>query len=73
MNNKTTEQAAIELGLSRPSLIAFISRRPHLRPATQLHKAGLYLWTDEEIEAVREAKASIRDRQPTKVGRPTKQ
>ena len=73
MNNKTTEQAAIELGVSRPALIAFISRHPHLRPSTQLHKAALFLWTDEEIEAVREAKANIRDRQPKKVGRPTKQ
>jgi DNA-binding HxlR family transcriptional regulator len=66
MAQKTTEQAAEELGMSRPVLITYISRHPELRPVNQLHKAGLLMWTDEEIEAVREARAN------RKAGRPTK-
>ncbi len=67
MESKTTEQAALELGMSRPVLITYISRHPELRPAGQIHKANLLLWTDEEIEAVRQARA-IRGN-----GRPKKQ
>ncbi len=67
MAQKTTEQAAEELGMSRPVLITYISRHPELRPANQLHKAGLLMWTDEEIEAVRQAKAN------RQAGRPKKQ
>jgi len=67
MELKTTDQAATELGLSRPVLIVYISRHPHLRPATQLHKAGLFLWTDDEIEAIREAKANSKNGRPKKI------
>ena len=67
MVQKTTEQAAIDLGISRPVLINYITRHPELRPANQLHKAGLLMWTDEEIEAVREARAT------RKAGRPAKE
>ncbi len=67
MEKKTTEQAATELGMSRQGLINYISRHPKLRPETQLYKAGLLLWTDEEIQAVRKAKAN------SKIGRPKKQ
>ena len=67
MDKKTTDQAAAELGISRPLLITYISRHPELRPANQIHKANLLLWTDEEIEAVRQARA-VRG-----TGRPKKQ
>lgn len=67
MAQKTTEQAAEELGVSRPVLINYITRHPELRPANQLHKAGLLMWTNEEIEAVRQARAS------RGTGRPKKQ
>ena len=67
MAQKTTEQAADELGMSRPVLITYISRHPELRPANQLHKAGLLMWTDEEIDAVRQARAT------RKAGRPAKE
>jgi|GEM_PF-5142769 len=67
MEVKTTEQAALELGMSRPVLIVYITRHPELRPCAQLHKANLLMWTDEEIEAVRMARAT---RGP---GRPKKQ
>ena len=69
MEKKTTEQAAIELGISRQVLINYVGRHPHLRPAAKLHKAGLLMWTDEEIEAVRQARASY----SSKGGRPKKQ
>ena len=67
MDKKTTDQAAAELGISRPLLITYISRHPELRPASQIHKANLLLWTNEEIEAVREARAT------RKAGRPAKE
>ena len=66
MAQKTTEQAADELGMSRPVLITYVRRHPELRPANQLHKAGLLMWTDEEIDAVRQARAT------RKAGRPAK-
>ncbi len=69
MDKKTTEQAASQLGISRQVLINYIGRHPLLRPAVQLHKAGLLMWTDEEIEAVRVARASY----SSKGGRPKKQ
>ena len=66
MAQKTTEQAAADLGISRPVLINYITRHPELRPANQLHKAGLLMWTDEEIEAVREARANRGNGRPRK-------
>jgi len=69
MDKKTTEQAAGELGINRQVLINYIGRHPHLRPASQLPKAGLLMWTDDEIEAVRQARASY----SSKGGRPKKQ
>jgi predicted DNA-binding transcriptional regulator AlpA len=66
MAQKTTEQAANELGMSRPVLINYITRHPELRPQSQLHKAGLLMWTDEEIEAVREARANRGNGRPKK-------
>ncbi len=67
MDKKTTDQAASELGISRSHLITYISRHPELRPAGHIPKANFLLWTDEEIQAVREARA-IRGN-----GRPKKQ
>lgn len=55
MQLKKTDQAAQELGVTHDNLRAYINRHPQLKPRTALHK-NLYLWTDLEIAAVREAR-----------------
>lgn len=57
MGTKTTEQAAAQLGLNQTTLITYLSRHPDLRPASRQEKAKALLWTDEEIAAVRKARA----------------
>ena len=59
MQLKTTEQAAQLLGIKHETLSIYLSRHPELKPADSLH-ANLYLWTDAEIEAVREARTQRR-------------
>lgn len=59
MQLKTTDQAAQELGIKHETLSVYINRHPELKPAQSLH-ANLYLWTDAEIQAVREARANKR-------------
>jgi hypothetical protein len=67
METKTTKQVAEELGLSETNLIVYLNRNPQLKPANRHYEKGAFLWTDEEIEAVRQARA-IRG-----TGRPKKQ
>lgn len=59
MLHKTTDQAAQALGTTRINLNVYLYRHPELKPATQL-PSGELLWTDEEIESVREARANRR-------------
>lgn len=61
MQLKKTDQAAQELGVTRDNLRVYINRHPELKPRTALH-ASLYLWTDLEIQAVREARRAMRRR-----------
>ena len=59
MQLKTTDQAAQELGITHENLSIYINRHPELKPASSLH-TNLYLWTDAEIQAVREARTRRR-------------
>lgn len=61
MQLKTTEQSARELGITHDNLRVYINRHPDLKPRTALH-TRLYLWTDPEIAAVREARRAMRRR-----------
>jgi hypothetical protein len=56
---KTTRQAAEELGISHTNLRVYINRHPELAPAKSMHE-NMNVWTDEEIEAVRQARATKR-------------
>lgn len=58
---KTSSQAASILGISRPHLIVIISRHEHLRPRKKVQVGAIsaFLWTDEEIESVRQYLQSI--------------
>jgi hypothetical protein len=68
MNEKTTAQVADMIGTSRTSLNTFLSRHPDLRPAKRLKPSGDLLWTDEEIERLKEAKAKAKNGRPRKGG-----
>jgi hypothetical protein len=60
MQLKTTDQAAQALGITQDNLKVYIWRHPELRPAHADPKVSMLFWTDEEIEAVRQARASKR-------------
>jgi hypothetical protein len=64
METKTTQQVAAQLGVSEPNLIVYLNRNPQLRPANRQHEKGAFLWTDEEIEAVRQARATWKASRP---------
>lgn len=57
MKTKTTDQVATKLGVSKQALITYLCRNPHLKPASRAYKAGALFWTDEEIAAVKKARA----------------
>jgi predicted DNA-binding transcriptional regulator AlpA len=60
----TSAQAAGQIGISRPSLITFLNRHDYLRP---LRKMGQdFAWTEGEITAVAQAKASAKPGRPAK-------
>lgn len=48
MDYKTTEEVAQRFGIEITSLLSYLSRNPHLRPAKLIGPS--FLWTDEEIE-----------------------
>lgn len=66
MDQKTTAQVADILGTSRTSLNTFLSRHPGLRPAMRLQPSGDLLWSDDEIERLKEAKAKAKGGRPKK-------
>jgi len=66
MNEKTTAQVASLVGTSRQSLNMFLSRHPDLRPEKRLQPSGDLLWTDEEIDRLKEAKAKAKGGRPKK-------
>jgi hypothetical protein len=66
MDTKTTKQVAEELGLSEPNLLVYLNRNPQLRPANRQYEKRGFLWTDEEIEAVRQARATWKASRPKK-------
>lgn len=66
MSEKTTSQVADLLGTGRPSLITFLSRHPELRPEKRIEPSGDFLWTDAEIERLKEAKAKAKGGRPKK-------
>lgn len=66
MDQKTTAQVADMLGTSRTSLNTFLSRHPDLRPTMRLQPSGDLLWTEEEIERLKQAKASAKGGRPKK-------
>lgn len=59
MLHKTSDEAAQALGITRVNLNVYLYRHPELKPATQL-SSGELLWTDAEIERVREARETRR-------------
>jgi hypothetical protein len=65
---KTSTQVADELGITRESLIVYLGRHPELKPAKRIEPSGDFIWTDEEIEQLAEAR-----RNKSKGGRPKKQ
>ena len=67
MSEKTTAQVAEQLGINKQSLIVFLARHPDLKPVKRMEPFDYFLWTAEEIERLKEAKASA------KIGRPKKQ
>lgn len=66
MSEKSTSQVAGLLGISRPSLITFLSRHPEVRPEKRIQPSGDLLWTDEDIERLKEAKAKAKGGRPKK-------
>jgi hypothetical protein len=52
---KATSEAAQTIGLNHQVLINYIRRHPDLKPADRLPN-GDYLWSDEEIERLIEAR-----------------
>lgn len=66
MSEQTTAQVAETLGTSRQSLIVFLSRHPDLKPEKRLLPSGDLLWSDEEIERLKEAKAKAKGGRPKK-------
>lgn len=52
---KTTSEVVPDVGLTHQSLINYLTRHPELRPEEKL-PSGDYLWTDEEIQRLREAR-----------------
>ena len=64
-----TAQASTIIGTSsRYSLLVYLSRHPHLKPAAQL-PAGAYQFTKAEIDAIIAAKAKDKPGRPKKGGR----
>lgn len=62
----TTAQVAGMLGISRASLITFINRNSHIRPA---HKTGQdFSWTKDEAEIAKRSKAKARRGRPSLYG-----
>lgn len=59
MLHKTTEQVADELDTTRVNLNVYLFRHPDLKPRLQLPSGDL-MWTEEEIQAVREARRTRR-------------
>lgn len=56
---KTTKQAAETLGMTHSNLRSYIMRHPELAPANSMNDR-MRVWTDEEIERVREARKQRR-------------
>lgn len=52
----TTPAAAEKLGITRDNLLMILHRNPELKPAAKLPsgRRGVYIWTEVEIEAVRQ-------------------
>lgn len=52
----TTPAAAERLGITRDNLLMIIHRNPELKPAAKLPsgRRGVYIWTEAEIEVVRQ-------------------
>ena len=67
---KTTSIVAAELGIDRRTLIKTLQRHHELRPKNKLAMGtkGItaYLWTEEEIEAMRQYYATITTGRPRK-------
>lgn len=66
---KTTKQVAEELGVERNHLTATLSNHPGLRPKEKKMFGptfGYYVWTDEEIEVVRQYYDSVKTGRPRK-------
>lgn len=65
MDLKTTRQVAQMVKTTRARLLADIGRYPELKPALQLPDDG-YLWTEAEIEEIREHRANHKQGRPKK-------
>lgn len=68
MNPKSTSQAAEELGITRKTLVVWLYRHPECKPTAKIEPSGDFLWTDQDIEKVRESR-----KQKSKGGRPKKE
>lgn len=52
---KTTSEVVPELGIGHKALITYLYRHPEYRPPERLPN-GDYLWSDEDIQRVAEAR-----------------
>lgn len=68
MEDITTTQVANRMGIKREALLVFLKRHPDLKPKRQLQPSRTYIWTEEEVQRLIEAKAN-----KIKGGRPKKQ
>jgi len=65
---KTSSQVARELGITREALMMYLQRHSELRPTQRIEPSQDFIWTDEEINKLIEARKT-----KNKGGRPKKQ
>jgi len=59
----TSDQAAAQIGKDRKYLIKLIGRHPELRPAVEVGQG--FFWTEGEIEAAAQKKATAKRGRPS--------
>ncbi len=60
----TTDEAAGRMGISRGTLLKLVERHEAIHPA--IRSAGAYFWTESEIEAAVQKKATAKRGRPAK-------